>query len=71
MNHVGSNIQNHKTKEKAPCQGKVPSKEPVFQKAPGNPVPPAQNQSSTMLQMISSLCWKVEKMEQKFQELLD
>ena len=55
MNHVGSNIQNHKTKEKAPCQGKVPSKEPVFQKAPGNPVPPAQNQISTMLQMISSL----------------
>ena len=46
-----------------------PSNEQVFHKAPQNSIPP--DQATTILQTMKTLCMKVEKMEKKFQELLE
>ena len=48
-------------------QAKPDFKKQVFQKAPENTIPP--DQISTVLQMMSNLCQKVENIEKQFQEL--
>ena len=46
-----------------------PSKNQVFQKAPQTSVPP--DQAEKILQVMKTLCMKVENMEKKFQDLLE
>ena len=51
----------------APSNTTSPSHEQVFRKVPGNPFPP--DQLSNVVQMITSLCLKVENMEKTIQQL--
>ena len=46
-----------------------PLKKQVFHKVHQNSIPP--DQSPTMIQLLKTLCMKMEKMDQKFQDLLE
>ena len=62
---------NHETKEKnlRPKSKPVSQNNQVFQKAPQNPLPPDQFQN--MMEVMKSLCSKVEKMEERFKDLMN
>ena len=62
---------NHKTQEKnlRPKSKPVSQNNQVFQKAPQNPLPPDQFQN--MMEVMKNLCSKVEKMEERFKDLMN